>query len=225
MARTSRDPFSPLVPMKKKKNVKKAVVPAVVPAALGTQKKKTTAPASAAKQNLDLLSNLEDESIFLRKPPPEDMPSYIPYSKRNAPCSTRATAPQPPTLLYLPLLTQVPDEDDCNPLDHNSPHKDPPGGFVEKAARAADPSDAIDDDDDDDEEEHISVGSFNDLVGRRLLVSMTLAILLMTMMRTKMTEWMRKLAGLSTQTAKRTALVVVRPTRFLVGPCHLPTME
>jgi hypothetical protein len=56
MARTSRDPFSPLVPMKKKKNVKKAVVPAVVPAALGTRKKKKTASTSA-KQNLDLLSN------------------------------------------------------------------------------------------------------------------------------------------------------------------------
>ena len=94
--------------MKKKKNVKKAVVPAVVPAALGTRKKKTTASASAAKQNLDLLSNLDDESIFPRKPPPEDMPSYIPYSKQNAPHSTRDAAPQPPTLLYLPLLTQVP---------------------------------------------------------------------------------------------------------------------
>jgi hypothetical protein len=76
-----------------------------------------------------------------------------------------AAAPQPPTLLYLPLLTQVPDEEDCNPLDHNSPHKDPSAEFVEKAARAADPSDAMDDDDDDDEEERISVGSFNDLVG------------------------------------------------------------
>ena len=150
--------------MKKKKNVKKAVVPAVVPAALGTRKKKKTASTSA-KQNLDLLSNLDNESIFPRKPTPEDMPSYIPYSKQNAPRSTRAAAPQPPTLLYLPLLTQVPDEDDCNPLDHNSPHKDPSAEFVEKAARAADPSDAMDDDDDDDEEERISVGSFNDLVG------------------------------------------------------------
>ena len=97
--------------MKKKKIVKKAVVPAVVPAALGTRKKKTTASASA-KQNLDLLSNLDDESIFPRKPPPEDMPSYIPYGKWNAPCSTRAVAPQPPTLVYLPLLTQPPDDDE-----------------------------------------------------------------------------------------------------------------
>ena len=86
--------------MKKKKNVKKAVVPAVVPAALGTRNKKTTASASA-KQNLDLLSNLDAESIFPRNPPPEDMPSYIPYGKRNAPRSTRAVAPQPPTLLYI----------------------------------------------------------------------------------------------------------------------------
>ncbi len=95
------------------------------------------------------------------------MPYYISYSKRNAPRATRAAAPQPPTLLYLPLLTQVPDEDDCNPLDHNSPHKDPSGEFVEKAARAADPSDAMDDDDDEEEEERISVGSFNDLVGAK----------------------------------------------------------
>ena len=130
--------------MKKKKNVKKAVVPAVVPAALGTRKKKKTTASASAKQNLDLLSNLDDESIFPRKPPPEDMPSYIPYSKQNAPCSTRAAAPQPPTLLYLPLLPPIANED-CNPLDHNSPHKDPPAEFVEEAARAADPSDAMED--------------------------------------------------------------------------------
>jgi len=64
MARTSRDPFSPLIPMKKKKNLKKAVVPAVVPAALGTWKKKKTTASASAKQNLDLLSNLDAESIF-----------------------------------------------------------------------------------------------------------------------------------------------------------------
>ena len=58
--------------MKKKKNVKKAVIPAVVPVALGTwKKKKTTASAFA----------LDAESISPRKPPPEDMPSYVPYSK------------------------------------------------------------------------------------------------------------------------------------------------
>ena len=69
MARTSRDPFSPLVPMKKKKNVKKAVVPAVVPAALGTRKKKKMTASASAKQNLDLLSNLDAESIFPCNPP------------------------------------------------------------------------------------------------------------------------------------------------------------
>ena len=136
MARTSRDPFSPVaVPMKKKKNAKKGVVAAVVPAALGIRaRKKNTASAS------DLLSNLDDESP--RKSPPEDMPSYVPYSKRNAPRSTRAAAPQPPSLVYLPLLTQPPD-DDCNPLDHNSPHKEPSVEFVERAARAAHPCDVV----------------------------------------------------------------------------------
>ncbi len=121
LAKQSRDPFSPLVPMKKKKKkVKKAaVVPAaVVPAALGTQKKKKTTTASA-KQNLELLSNLEDETIFPRKALPEDMPSYVPYGKRNTPHLTRAVPRQPPTLLYLPLLPPIAD-DDCNPLDHNS---------------------------------------------------------------------------------------------------------
>jgi len=144
MARTSRDPFSPLVPMKKKKNnVKKAAVPAVVPAALGTwKKKKTTASAHA----------LDAESISPRKPPPEDMPSYVPYSKRNAHRSSRVAAPQPPTLLYIPSLPPIADGD-CYPLDHNSPHKDPPAEFVEKAARAADPSDAMEDNDDEEEEE------------------------------------------------------------------------
>ena len=79
MAKTSRDPFSPLVPMKKKKKAKKAEV---VPAALGTQKKKKTVTTSAKqKQNLELLSDLDKESIFPRKAPPEDMPSYIPYGK------------------------------------------------------------------------------------------------------------------------------------------------
>jgi len=215
MARTSRDPFSPLVPMKKKKNnVKKAAVPAVVPAALGTwKKKKTTASAHA----------LDAESISPRKPPPEDMPSYVPYSKRNAPHSTRVAAPQPPTLLYIPSLPPIAIED-CNPLDHNSPHKDPPAEFVEKAARAADPSDAMEDNDDD-EEERILGSTFHDLLGAKTSSLDDLAILPMTMMRTTTTtEWTRKFAGLSTQTAKRTALVVVRPTQFLVGPCHLPTM-
>ena len=71
MAKASRDPFSPLVPMKKKKKMKKAaVVPVVVvPAVLGTHKKKKTVTASA-KQNLELLSNLDEESIFPCKAPP-----------------------------------------------------------------------------------------------------------------------------------------------------------
>jgi len=60
MARTSRDPFSPLVPMKKKNNVKKAAVLAVVPTALGTRKKKKTTASAYA---------LDAESISPRKPP------------------------------------------------------------------------------------------------------------------------------------------------------------
>ncbi len=91
------------------------------------------------------------------------MPSYVPFGKRNPPSSTRAVPRQPPTLLYLPLLPQIAD-DNCNPLDHNCPHKDPSVEFVEEAARAADPSDAMEDDDDDDEEERISGGTFPDLV-------------------------------------------------------------
>ena len=154
--------------MKKKKNVKKSAVTADLPAAKGTRKKKATASASA-KQNQDLLSNLDNESIPRRKHPPEHMPSYIPYSKRNAPRSTRAAGPQPPALLYLPTLPPLPrpDEDECNPLDHNSLHKDPPRAFVETAARALDLSNAIDDDVGNDEEERNSVGSFDDLVGAK----------------------------------------------------------
>ncbi len=77
MAKTSRNPFTPPpVPMKRRKKVKEAavvpatVVPAaaVVPAALGTQKKKKTVTTSA-KQNLDLLSNIDEESIYPRNPP------------------------------------------------------------------------------------------------------------------------------------------------------------
>ena len=91
------------------------------------------------------------------------MPSYVLYGKGNAPRSTRAAAPQPPTLLYIPLLPPIADED-CNPLDHNSPHKDPPAEFVEKAARAANPSDAMKDDDDNDDEEQILGSTLHDLV-------------------------------------------------------------
>ena len=78
--------------------------------------------------------------------------------------SIRAVTREPPTLLYLPLLPPIANED-CNPLDHNSPHKDPPAEFVEEAARAADPSDAMEDDDDDDDEERILGSTLHDLVG------------------------------------------------------------
>jgi hypothetical protein len=165
MAKTSRNPFAPPpVPMKRRKKVKEAavvpaaVVPAaaVVPTALGTQKKKKTATTSA-KQNLDLLSDIDKESIYSRKPPPEDISSYVPYGKRNTPRSTRTATRQPPTLLYLPSLPPIADNN-CNPLNHNSPHKDPPAEFVEEVAHAADPSNATEDHDEEEER-------FTDLVG------------------------------------------------------------
>ncbi len=109
--------------MKETAVVPAAVVPvvAVVPAALGTQKKKKTATTSA-KQNLDLLSDIDEESIYPRNSPPEDMPSYVPYRKQKTPRLTRTATRQPPTLLYLPPIPPIADND-CNPLGHNSPHK------------------------------------------------------------------------------------------------------
>ncbi len=86
------------------------------------------------------------------------MPSYVPYRKRNTPRLTRTVTRQPPTLLYLSPLPPIADND-CNPLDHNSPHKDPPAEFVEEVARAADQSNATEDYDDEEEER------FTDLVG------------------------------------------------------------
>ena len=86
------------------------------------------------------------------------MPSFVPYGKRNTPRSTRTATRQPPTLLYLPPIPSIADND-CNPLGHNSPHKDPPVEFVEEVARAADPSNATEDFDEEEEE------WFTDLVG------------------------------------------------------------
>ncbi len=63
---------------------------------------------------------------------------------------TRTATRQPPTLLYLPSLPPIADND-CNPLNYNSPHKDPPAEFVEKVARAADPSNATEDNDEEEE--------------------------------------------------------------------------
>ncbi len=133
-----------------------ALVPtAAVPAAARTQKKKKTATTSA-KQNLHL-SDIDEESIFLRKPPPEDMPSYVPHLKQNTPRVTRTAATNPPTLLYVPASLPPIANKDCNPLDHpldhKSPHKDPPAEFVEKVARAADTSNATDDNDEEEDEE------------------------------------------------------------------------
>ena len=104
MANTSRNPFvPPPVPTKRRKRRKLskeagALVPtaAVAVPATRTQKKKNTATTSA-KQNLNLLSNIYEEPIYSRKPPPEDMPSYVPYLKRNTPRVTRTATRQPPT--------------------------------------------------------------------------------------------------------------------------------
>ena len=132
MAKTSRNPFAPPpVPMKRRKKLKEAAVlvptAAVAVPAARTQKKKKTATTSA-KQNLHL-SDIDEESTYSRKPPPEDMPSYVPYLKRNTPRVTRTATRTPPTLLYVPSLPPIADND-CNPLDHKSPHKDPPAEFV-----------------------------------------------------------------------------------------------
>jgi hypothetical protein len=146
--------------MKRRKKLKEAAVlvptAAVAVPAARTQKKKKTATTSA-KQNLDLLSNIDEESIYSRKPPPEDMPSYVPYLKQNTPRVTRTATRTPPTLLYVPSLPPIADND-CNPLDHKSPHKDPPAKFVEKVAPAADTSNATEDDDEEEER-------FTDLLG------------------------------------------------------------
>ena len=170
MANTSRNPFAPPpVPMKRRKLSKEAgaLVPtaAVAVPATRTQKKKNTATTSA-KQNLHL-SDIDEESICSRKPPPEHMPSYVPYFKRNTPRVTRPVA-TPPTLLYVPSLPPI-EGNDCNPhdnpLDHHSPHKDPPVEFVEKVARAADTSNATDDNDEEEDEEEEE--RFTDLLGEK----------------------------------------------------------
>jgi hypothetical protein len=165
MAKTSRNPFAPpSVPMKRRKLSKEAGALAAVPAAARPQKKKKTAITSSAKQNLHL-SDIDEESIFSCKQPPEDtMPSYVPYLKRNTPRANRTAATNPPTLLYVPSLPPIVDKD-CDPLDHpldhKSPHKDPPAAFVEKVARAA--ADDNDEEEDDVEEEE----RFIDLLGEK----------------------------------------------------------
>ena len=70
---------------------------------------------------------------------------------------TRTASRTPPTLLYVPSLPPIADND-CNPLDHKSPHKDPPAKFVEKVAPAADTSNATEDDEEEEER-------FTDLLG------------------------------------------------------------
>jgi len=83
---------------------------------------------------------------------------------------TRNALPPPPAHVYIPPVDgniqagiYLPPFDNCNPLDHTSPHNHPPASFVEAAANAASPADALEDDE---EEEGINLkGTLNDLVG------------------------------------------------------------
>jgi len=151
------------------------------------------------------------------------MPSYVPYLKRNTPRVTRTAATIPPTLLYVPLLPTIANNN-CNPLDHplnhKSPHKDPPAEFVEIVARAADTSNATDDDDEEEDEEEEE--RFTGLLGEK-------------------TSGLDDLChsdddedyddeeyddGMDEEALRiaTSVMVVVRQISFLVGPNHLSTM-
>jgi hypothetical protein len=184
MANTSRDPFSlppSSAPMKKKGGGQKkaAGVPAMAEAAAsaGTPKKKTTS-AKQKNNNPPELSDIEETPFDQLKGPPENIvPSLVPHTRQNAVRLTRNALPQPPAHVYIlpvdgndPLESTIeadvylpPFDKDCNPLDHTSPHKHPPASFVEAAAHAASPADALEDDDE--EEGGNLKDTFNNLVG------------------------------------------------------------
>ena len=83
---------------------------------------------------------------------------------------TRNALPPPPAHVYIPPVAgniqagiYLPPFDNCNPLDHTSSHNHPHASFVEVAAHAASPADALEDDE---EEEGVNLkGTLNDLVG------------------------------------------------------------
>ncbi len=184
MANTSRDPFSPppsSAPMKKKGGGQKkaAGVPAAAEAAAsaGTPKKKTTS-AKQKNNNPPEFSDLKETSFDQLKGPPENIiPSLVPHTRQNAVPLTRNALPQPPAHVYIPSVDGndplestieadvylPPFDKDCNPLNHTSPHKHPPASFVEAAAHAASPANALEDNDE--EEGGNLKDTFNDLVG------------------------------------------------------------
>ncbi len=135
----------------------------------GTPKNKK-ASAKQKNNNRPELSDLDETPFNQRKGPPEDiMPSLVPYTRRNALCTTRNALPQPPSHVYIPPvdgknpLESTIEDKDCNPLDHTSPQNHPPASFVEAEARAASPADAPEDND---EEEGVNLEDmFKDLVG------------------------------------------------------------
>ncbi len=86
------------------------------------------------------------------------MPSLVPHTRRNAVRSTRTALPQSPADIYVPPIDVCdplarasapppasievgdyipPIDEDCNPIDHTLPHKDPSASFVEAACEAA----------------------------------------------------------------------------------------
>ncbi len=184
MANTSRDPFSPppLSALMKKKGGQRKKAAGVLAAAeaaasAGTPKKKTTS-AKQKNNNPPELSDLEETPFGQLKGSPENiMPSLVPHTWRNAVRLTRNALPRPPAHVYIPpvdgndpLESTIeadvylpPFDKDCNPLDHTSPHKYPPASFVEAAAHAAPPADALEDNDE--EEGGNLEDTFNDLVG------------------------------------------------------------
>ena len=172
MARTSRDPFSPLSSsMKKKGGGRKKVAgeSAKADGSAGTPKKKaTTSAKQTKKKNPPELSDIEESPpINQRKAPPEGiMPSLVPHTRRNTVRSTRNALPQPPAHVYIgndPFESTVranvlpslpPFDGDIQPLNHTSPQKYPPASFVAATACAASPANTLEDDDE----------AFNDLL-------------------------------------------------------------
>jgi hypothetical protein len=140
----------------------------------GTPKKKKTSAKQKNNNHLEL-SDLEETPFDQRKAPPEIMPLLVPHTRRIAVRLTRNALPQPPAHVHIPPVDgndplestiqagiDRPPFDNCNPLNHTSPHNHPPASFVEAAARAASPANALEDDD---EEKCVNLkGMFNDLV-------------------------------------------------------------
>ena len=154
----------------------KSICVAKAAGSAGTPKKKTTS-TKQKNNNPPELSDLEETTFNQCKGPPEDIMSLAPHTRRNAVRLTRNALPQPPAHVYiLPIDSNGPLESaieadvypppfgkDCDPLDHNSPHNHPSSSYVEAAAHASSPVDALEDYN---EEEGINLEEmFNDMVG------------------------------------------------------------